>query len=468
MARPATGSARWNLKTRTWEARVSIPGVGRKPVPLVGPDGKPIVPPCLVSPNAPPARCSCASCERARHCAKLASDQARNDRRVPESIGETVSEWYGRYYKAAARGEVGRKNRGRPQSSADDRRARFHSWIEPVIGTLAMVAVQSFDLRRVVRRLDAAVRERAAFYERADEEHEGKKPGLSAKTAQNVWSEITNGFREARRSKIDSLAVLRGRPDPTADVEGPTTAENREQAALFPSEVLALLSCLDVPLARRRVYAVAIYTGMRRSELERLEASDVDLEHDVIRVRGKKTNAAKRTIPIEPALRPLLEALVRERPEGPLLDVPRSDGKGGSADLTKKDLERAALRPADLTRDDAEHMPFTFHGLRHTCITHWVVAGRDQIFLLTAGGHTDVTMTKRYLAAASSLSVKFGAPHPTLPASLLGAETRAEFRLCSGELPAEHKSRAANPAGSAAILTSLFATPAGIEPALPA
>ena len=176
---------------------------------------------------------------------------------------------------------------------------------------------------------------------------------------------------------------------------------------------------------------------MRRGEPARLFASDVDTDHGRIRVRGTKTTAAKRTIPIDAALRPLLEVLVAEeearlelaRAEGhqaspaPLLDVPRGDGKGGAADLTRADLERAGVTRAELTRDDDSHMPFTFHGLRHTCITHWAVAGKGELFLLTAGGHTDVTMTKCYVAAASSVSSKFGTPHPPIPPSVLGAGT---------------------------------------------
>ncbi len=48
--------------------------------------------------------------------------------------GESVSNWFDRYYKAAAIGEVGRKNRGAPQVSARDRRRRFETWIEPLSG----------------------------------------------------------------------------------------------------------------------------------------------------------------------------------------------------------------------------------------------------------------------------------------------------------------------------------------------
>jgi len=152
-------------------------------------------------------------------------------------------------------------------------------------------------------------------------------------------------------------------------------------------------------------------------------------------VRGTKTAAAKRVIQIEPALRSLLESLVDEHESGALLNVPRADGKGGSSDLVKKDLERAGLTRDALTRDDAEHTPFTCHGLRHTCITHRVVAGRDQVYLLTVGGHTDVEMTKKYLAKASSLSRKFGTPHPPLPSSLLGSSSTVTIAM----LPASAK-----------------------------
>jgi integrase len=165
---------------------------------------------------------------------------------------------------------------------------------------------------------------------------------------------------------------------------------------------------------------VAIYTAMRRSELERATVEDVDFEHERITVRGSKTDAAYREVPIEPTLLPLLKKIVKEVTTGPLLEVPSGQGTNGTADLMKADLERAKLTRPALYRDDAHMMPFTFHGLRHTAITHWSMAGRSQLFLLTVAGHMDVTMTKKYLGKAASVSAKFGTPHPPLPASILG------------------------------------------------
>lgn len=337
---------------------------------------------------------------------------------------ETCTKWFGRYYDYAETGEVGKKNQGKPQVSARDRRDRFRVWLEDRIGALPMTAVTAEHLRGVVKMLDDQVRLRIRYYE----EREGaerikrggkmRKPGLSSKSASHIWSEVTSGFKEAVSSKLDDLRILT--VNPALGVQPPIRTKPREQEALFPSEVLQLLSCGAIPLPRRWLYAVAIYTAARRSELARMTVEDIDFEHERITVRGTKTDAAKRDIPIERPLLPLLRKLTKEVRTGPILEVPSGQGTNGTADLMKADLERAKLTRAALYRDDAHMMPFTFHGLRHTAITHWAMAGKSQLFLLTVAGHMDVTMTKKYLGKAASVSAKFGAAHPPLPANILG------------------------------------------------
>jgi integrase len=470
MGRPAKGSVAWNPRASAWEVRVTLPtGARSKPIAMTG------LPPCMVSPKAPAKGCACEACANAEANGQKVSRRMRDGAAVDAATSETVSEWFDRYYQAAERGAVGRKNRGKPQASVDDRRSMFRNWIEPTIGTKPMTSIANADLRAVVRKLDEQVLLRIRFYSEAEESSEatprkGRKPGLSGKTAGNVWSEITNGFGEATNSKLDELRVLER--NPAEGVMGPTTTEDREQAALYPAEIVTLLSCADILRERRRVYFVALYTGMRRSELERLTAADVDMVHGLITVRGKKTNAAKRQIPIEPALAPLLSRLVKARKAGPLLVVPRADGKGGASDVTKKDLERAKIDREALLLDDAEHMPFTFHGMRHTAITHWAVAGRDPKWLLIVAGHTDEEMTRRYLDKAAVVRNAFGAPHPMLPQDvvddlLVGLETTAdeievpseaapEFWQSIGFLADGDKSKAGNPSGLPAVLTSLW------------
>lgn len=119
----------------------------------------------------------------------------------------------------------------------------------------------------------------------------------------------------------------------------------------------------------------------------------------------------------------------REAGDGALVNVPRADGKGGTSDLMRLDLEAAGLTRADLFRDDERHMPFTFHGLRHTAITHWAVAGRPQHWLLAVAGHVSPAMTRRYLDLAAVVRGKFGTPHPPLPAPLLARGKAGLFRV---------------------------------------
>jgi integrase len=335
---------------------------------------------------------------------------------------ETVSEFYARYYKAAEIGRVGRKNAGRAQSAIADRVARFTKHIEPRIGHRPMAAVTSDELRDLVEALDEQVRERVSFYDGEGERTKGgRKPGMSWKTAAHVWSEVTSGFREAVTSKLSEMRILKA--DPTRDVRAPMKTEERTQAALYPSEARQLLTCERIPLGRRRVYALSIYLGTRLSELANITAADVDFTHGLVTVNGSKTNAARRRVPMEPALRPLLVLLCEERPEGPLVDVPANEGRNGAADLMGKDIETAGLERADLTRDDGEMMRFTFHGLRHSFVTWAYVAGRDATWLKVVAGHTSSVMTQRYLDSAAMSRSTFGVPFGPLPKSILGGGT---------------------------------------------
>lgn len=342
---------------------------------------------------------------------------------IAEASGSnvTVSDWYAKYHKCCEAGTVGRKNKGKPQTSVGDRRARFANWIEKEIGTKAMRAVTSDDLRNLVRKLDDQIRLRLAFYEEGadDDDRKGDKPGMRWKTAHHVWSEVTSGFREALSSKLTELRVLD--VDVTRAVQPPIKTEERQQAALYPSEVLQLLSCEAVPLGRRRVYAFALYIGGRLSEIAGIVADDIDFEHNLIVVNGRKTQAARRRVQIDPNFKPLLKLLVKERPEGALVDCPPADGgRHGAADYMRIDMKTAKLTRKDLWRDDADQAPFTFHGLRHTAITWWYVAGKDATFLKICAGHTSSVMTQRYLDTVAMSRSTFGTPHPPLPPSVLG------------------------------------------------
>jgi integrase len=416
--RPPTGCPQWDADEQVWIARVLTPTGGRKPVRMPG-----------IAEH---------ETDRAAAKARQIAERTIDGGFVPEGVAtDTVNEWFSRYYLAATKGEVGRKNRGAPQVTALERERKFLHWISPIIGTKSMVTIGPNDLRAVVRKLDDAIRTRLRFYETATPEQArrtGHKPGISAKAARNIWGECTNAFREACSSKIETLRVRDD--DPTRGVQPPLMTDAREQAALYPSELLALLSAPadKVPTYRRILYAVAAYTGLRAGELRGLVPEAVDFEHGVLNVRrqsraGKlartKTAAGRRQVPIEAELAPLLEVLVDLAADGePLLRIPPPED---CAELVRKDLIAAGCDREELFADDAERHHFTFHGLRHTCLTHWAVAGKGVQFL-SAAGHTDLATTQGYVDVALMVSGGFGQPHPPIPGNLVAEAASVSWR----------------------------------------
>jgi integrase len=401
---------------------------------------------------------------------------------------ETVRKWFARFHDWCENVDG--------QRTVKTRRQRFNKWIDPIIGHLAMAGAGRVDregVRAVVAKLDEQIALRAAYYrdrgEDADE-HEGSKPGLSAKTAANIWGELTGGFKEACTSKVNALRARDAGDNPTRDVQPPNKSDDREQAALYPNEVIALLSCEDVPLYRRELYALSIYSGMRQGESRGLVAGDVDFEHDVINIRRQrkarkgtsktKTRAGIRQVPIHPRLRPLLQLLVNratiehERRKatdpnaapGPLVHVPPVED---CAERVREDLRKAGCTRDELYRDDEDRYHFTFHGLRHTCLTHWAVAGTPLPLLMSWAGHADMHATQDYLDLGAILrGQRFGEPHPEIPGSLLqttmqttdlGAPTKRVYRT---------KQKGRNHEGFSPNSHGALVTPVGIEPALPA
>ena len=364
--------------------------------------------------------------------------------------GETVSAWFGRYFKwRAAQGFVVTK----------DVETRLRRYVVEPFGAMLIANVTRDHVEAIVQRLDRAILERARYYEEHDEEDEeegGNKPGLSWKTCANAWNDITRAFDEARYSKDRSLRVLTR--DPTEGVRGPERGLDREKPFLFPCEVGALLACARVPAYWRVMYAVAAYTGARSNELSALLASDVDLEHRRIsiskqvdrktgKVRPTKTKRT-RTVDIEPTLLPLMKSLVEAAGEGRLIRMPPEEDR---AELLRKHLDWAGCKREALFADDALRAPIRFHSLRDTCLTWMAVRGDEPLRIQWRAGHTTYGMTERYLTQAHRYASGFGLPFAPLPPALSHWPTGWPTEGSKPELSAGNYS----------------ATPTGIEPVLP-
>jgi hypothetical protein len=101
---------------------------------------------------------------------------------VPESVRETVREWFGRLHEA-------KESKG--LSTVKDMRGRYLRWVDPVTRA---------DGDRLVSKLDTAV---AAF-----QEHGPGKGRFAPATATNVWGDVQHAFDQAVNAKDPELRVL--------------------------------------------------------------------------------------------------------------------------------------------------------------------------------------------------------------------------------------------------------------------
>lgn len=186
-----------------------------------------------------------------------------------------------------------------------------------------------------------------------------------------------------------------------------------------PAEIVALLlaaSRLSPPL-RAATWQTALgllaVTGMRVSEACRLDRSDVDLRHGVLRVRDSKFGKS-RDVPIHPSTTEVLAgyAHVRDRlapkPAGPAFFIctrgTRLDAANASRTFTQL-LTAAAIAPVPGRRRQR------IHDLRHSfsvaTLLDWYRAGVDvqaQIPLLaTYLGHVDPKSSYWYLTGSPEL-----------------------------------------------------------------
>jgi len=142
-----------------------------------------------------------------------------------------------------------------------------------------------------------------------------------------------------------------------------------------------------------QLYATAVYTGLRAGELFGLRWEDIDFEHGLITVQRSYNQPTKssriRRVPLPHALKPMLLAW-SERCHSPTWVFPsergtmQTPGPKVSNDLFHKVREAAGL----------ERM--TFHALRHTFASQYMLKGGDIYRLQKILGHSSVKVTERY------------------------------------------------------------------------
>jgi integrase len=174
----------------------------------------------------------------------------------------------------------------------------------------------------------------------------------------------------------------------------------------------------------RTISFVALGTALRRGELLALRWKDVQLLDGHLRVRealvkGRfttpKSKTSRRLIELGPRTKQLLaehwQATAYKSDDDLVFAHPTKGTPLDPARLAREHL-KPALKKAGIVK------PFRpFHDLRHTALTHEAAAGNPLSYIQMKAGHSQTSITERYIHAAQ---VQFA-----------GAAARAEARMFS-------------------------------------
>lgn len=316
---------------------------------------------------------------------------------------ETVAEWSTRWIAS---------RRARGIASVRDDHSRLRCHVLPEIGDAPIASVGIDRLEDLRDSLDGKLRNH----------------GIAWRTAHHVWALVRAMFRDASRGKERALRVRSD--EPTDGIATPDRGVYKEKPFLFPSEYLRLLRADAVPLAWRRIAAIATCLYVRASELEALRWDDVALERGVIhvhrsvdRVHGadKATkNGSGRRFLIEPTLLPLLRRLRHDaRGSRSVAGTIGSFDRYALARQLRAHLSTAGVRRAELFANDETRSRITFHDLRATGITWMALRGDDPLKIKQRAGHRSLSTTERYIRVAEELRAGFGDVFPRLPDALM-------------------------------------------------
>ncbi len=131
----------------------------------------------------------------------------------------------------------------------------------------------------------------------------------------------------------------------------------------------------------RPIIIVALFTGMRKSEILKLTWKDIDFNHRLIYVRNSK-NGSSREIPMAREVIAALQA------------IPVSQGR---VFTSSEDRPVSSIRTGfDNAVRRAQISDFSFHDIRHTFASYLVMNGVELITVKELLGHKTISMTARY------------------------------------------------------------------------
>jgi len=254
----------------------------------------------------------------------------------------------------------------------DDDKYHYCKHLEPRFGSKALEDITPLDIERMKSELKKGIEKKLP---------EGRKPRekpYSPATIKHMIVLLNRLFNLARKWN------LYNGPNPVSQVEKPKL-DNNIQETLDDEELSRLITVLESwPCLESAAFVkFALFTGLRRGELFKLQWSDIDFDTGMLTLRAPKGGKTE-TIPISKLALKTIEDLGRKT-SGYVFP-----GKEGQQRVEFKLPWQRIRKAAKLPEN------FRFHGLRHNFASRLVSNGVD---LYTVGKlltHKSTSTTQRY------------------------------------------------------------------------
>ena len=219
--------------------------------------------------------------------------------------------------------------------------------------------------------------------------------GLSAKSIRNTVAVLSAAYRHAikigqlKENPCKNLTIPKGKP--------------REIRILYMDEIQDFLFAIaDCDLNEKVAYELALFLGLRRSEILGLKESDVDIVSGMVSIHNTrhrvdkedydsdtKTDRSERTLALPDILLMDIARLLEVHRQFPYekTDYLIQDGFGNP-------LGGQALSTRLVRLEEEKHLPHvTLHGLRHTYASLLHASGVDMAQISAELGHSNLATT---------------------------------------------------------------------------
>jgi len=255
-------------------------------------------------------------------------------------------------------------------SASDERRLRLH--IRPVLGTLPVQAVKQAQIEELKEAL--------------------AKKKLAQATIKHCVVLVGMIYNNARMRYGQTFGDLVGE-NPTIGVKKPKIRNKRTRYLHKPEVAKLLQRALNDDPALHDIILLCLYTGLRRGEVERMQAMDVDLSADLIHVRDAK-GGDDETVELPDFLKQrMMNHIANLLPGDLVFASTRTGGQLTSISPRFKTLVNSEGLNKGVR--DKRHL-VVFHTLRHTYISNLVMQGVDLRTVQSLARHRSFEMTLRY------------------------------------------------------------------------